>query len=293
MPQNKNKDKIDRDEIEQEYGLSYALFKAYPELMKLLKKAVAQNYTAGRFQVELRQTDWFKNHSDIWRQNMALKFSDPATYNERLQNSITSVTNLARAYDADVTKKALRRLSERALLLGWSEDQIRDVLANHIRPGQDGHYEGQLSAIETQLQNTAMRNGVRISKEQLRGWMRNIVRGNSSQDQYQTYIRDMAAQTFAAYGDQIKGGMDLVEVASPYMQTMAELLELNPGSIDLYDKKIRTALSHTNDKGEAVPMSITDFEDMLRKDKRWQYTRGAKEQMTEYAVNLGKMFGVL
>lgn len=291
MPE--NKDKINRDEIEQEYGLSYALFKAYPELMKLLKKAVAENYTAGRFQIELRQTDWFKNHSDIWRQNIALKYSDPATYKERLQNSITSVNNLARAFDADLSQKALRRLSERALLLGWSEDQIRDVLAGHVRPGQDGHYEGQLSAIEAQLRNTALRNGVRVNREQMRGWMRQIVRGNASQDQYQTHIRDLAAQTFAAYGDQIRGGMDVIEVASPYMQTMADLLELNPGSIDLYDQKIRKALSFKNDKGENVPMSISDFEDEVRRDKRWQYTQGAKDQMTEYAINLGKMFGVL
>lgn len=293
MPKKPKQDKIDRDEIEREYGLAYALFKAFPELDDLLQRAVNNNMDPSKFQVELRQTKWFQKHSDIWRQNQALKYADPATYRERLMNSRTQVQNLAGAFDADLGKKAMRRLSERALLFGWSDDQIRDQLANFVRPGANGHYEGQLAGIEEQLRNTAMRNGVRIDRKQLKGWMRNIVRGNSSQEQYQTYIRDVAAKTFGAYGDQIKGGMDLIDVASPYMQSMAEILELNPASVDLYDKTIRKALSYRDADGKAVPMSVTDFEDSLRADKRWQYTDNAREQLTGYAISLGEMFGTL
>lgn len=285
------KDKINRDKIEEEYGLSFALFKSNPELMKLLHQAVNQTWTAQKFQVELRQTDWFKKHSDIWRQNMALKYSDPTTYKERLGNSLTAVQNLAGAFGATLSKQATKRIAERALLFGWSEDQIRDVLANHVRPSH-GHYEGQLSGIETTLRNTALRNGVRLGNDQVKRWMREIVRGNSSQEQYETFIRDVAAKTFAAYGDQIKGGMDMADVASPYIQSMADILEVNPASVDLYDRTIRRALSFKNEKGESVPMSITDFEDSLRQDKRWQYTKNAKDQARGYTQAIARMWGL-
>lgn len=287
------KDKINRDEIEQEYGLSFALFKSNDELYSLLKKAVGQSWTAQKFQVELRQTKWFQKHSDIWRQNMALKFSDPKTYQERKRNVLTTVQNLAHAFSADLTDKAATRLAERALLFGYNEDQIRNMLSHHVRPSKTGHYGGQLSAVEGQIRETALRNGVRLEREQLRKWMRSIVRGDSSQEQFQTHIRQIASQTFGAYADQIRGGMDVADVAAPYVQSMADILELNPSGIDLYDRTIRRALSHKNEKGEAVPLSISDFEDQLRQDKRWQYTDGAKNQMTEYAIELGKMFGVL
>ena len=318
MPPKKKRDKIDRDEIEQEYGLAYALFKAFPELNKLLEKAVAQNWDPGKFQVELRQTDWFKNHSDVWRQNIALKFSDPGSYKERLANSQTTLDNLAGAFDADLSNKARRRLAERALLFGWDEAQIRDVLAAHVRPGKDGHYEGELSTIETQLRNTALRNGVRLNREQLRNWMRNIVRGDSSQEQYQRVIRSMAARHFDHFADQINGGVDLADIAQPYIQTMADVLELNPGGIDLYDHTIRQALSgfrndrrgqnsgqgggkpkdgkggkDDNSRHNSSPMTMSEFEDYLRADKRWQYTDQAREQATEYAIRLGESFGVL
>lgn len=289
----KGQDKIDQDEIEQEYGLAYALFKAFPELNKLLTKAVGANWDASKFQVELRQTEWFKKHSDIWRQNTALKYSDPASYKERLNNSVTTVNNLAGAFDADLSDKATSRISERALLLGWDESQIRDVLANHVRPGKDGHYEGELSAVETQLRNTALRNGVRMDRGQLKRWMRNIVRGESSQEQYQTHIRSQAARTFGAFADQINGGVDLADIAQPYVQSMADILELNPGGIDLYDRTIRRALDQRNHDGHPVAMTMSDFEDSLRQDKRWQHTDQARDQATEYAVRLGEAFGVL
>lgn len=287
-----HKDKIDQDEIEQEYGLSYALFQAFPELKELLHKAVGQTWSASRFQVELRQTEWFKKHSDIWRQNIALKYSDPTSYKERFGNSLTAVENLAGAYGARLSKHAAHRIAERALLLGWSEDQIRDVLAGHVLPSQAGHYNGQLAPIEDQLRSTALRNGVRIEDKQLKNWMRNIVRGNSSQEQYETFIRGIAAQTFKAYAPQIQGGMDVADVASPYVQSMAELLELNPGGIDLYDPTLRRALSYTNEKGEAVPLSISAFEDSLRQDKRWAKTKQAKEQAQGYAVAIAKAWGL-
>lgn len=290
---NKKQDKIDPVEIEQEYGLSYAMFKAFPGLMNLLHQAVANHWSPAKFQVEFRNTDFYKKHSATWRQMTALKYTDPTSYQQRLDDSLSAVRDLAGQYGVDLTHHGMHRLAERALLLGWDAGQIRDVLANHVVPTGHGHYEGQLAPIEESLRNTALRNGVQLEKEQLQHWMRAIVRGNASQDQYQNHIREIAAQTYSAYGEQIKGGVDLADIAAPYIQTMASTLELNPASIDLYDKTIRRALSHKNDKGEPVPLSISDFEDHLRADRRWQYTDQAKTQMTDYAVKLGQLFGVL
>lgn len=289
----KKQDGINRDQIEEEYGLSYALFKAFPELDKLLHQAVNGNWTAQKFQVELRQTNWFRKHSDVWRENTALKYADPAAYRERLSNSVTTVRNLMGAYGITLSGEASKRLGERALLFGMSEDQIKDQLSKYVKPSAAGHYGGQLAGIEQNLRETALRNGVRIGKDQLQRWMQSITRGDSGMEQYETFLRDMAAKTFTLYGDQIKGGMDLADVASPYVQSMAEILELNPGSLDLYDPTIRKALSgQRNDKGELQFTSVTDFEDSLRKDSRWQFTKNAKNQANGYVASLKKMWGM-
>jgi hypothetical protein len=286
------KDGINRRHIEEEYGLSYALFQSAPELKDLLKEAVKNSWTTQRFQVELRNTDWFKKHSDTWREGTALKFSDPTTYRQKVAEQLMTVQALAGKFGARLDGATANRLAERALLLGWSAGDIQNHLANYVVPQAGGHYGGDLSAIEQNLQSTAANNGVRISAGQLKGWMRNIVRGNASTEQYETMVRDIAAKTFSAYGEQIKAGMDLKDLASPYVQSMSQILELNPGSLDLFDPTIRKALSYRNEKGENIPLGISDFENSLRQDKRWQYTKQAKDAAKGLAASIGQMWGV-
>ena len=44
------------------------------------------------------------------------------------------------------------------------------------------------------------------------------------------------------FADQIAGGQTVEDIAEPYRQRMADLLELNPADVDLSDKKIQAAL---------------------------------------------------
>ena len=287
-------DKIDRDQIEEDYGLSYALFKAFPELEKLLKSAIAGNWTPTKFQVELRQTKWFKNHGDVWREVTALQHSDPATFEDRFQESLTAVTNLAGAVGAQMTDQGLQRLAKRALLFGFDEAQIRDVLAKHVRPSGAGYYTGDLADIEDSLRSTALQNGITLQDDQLQRWMKGIVRGDASQEQFVTAIRRMAADAFPLYGEQVRAGVDLMDVASPFIQSMSELLELNPADIKLTDPTIRRALSGTpGANGQVGPTTLSQFEDSLRNDKRWLYTKNARKTAEDFGASIAKMWGLV
>jgi hypothetical protein len=287
------KDTISQDDIEEEYGLSYALFKAYPELNDLLKNAVAESWTAQKFQVELRQTKWFEHHSDVWRENTALFYSDPSTFDERLGTVQTKLQDLAGSVGATLSQKGLKKLAKRALLFGMSDEELRNALSHHVKPGAQG-YTGDLAGIEQDLQKVAYSNGVRIAPDQLQKWMQAIVRGDANSDQYRDNIRNMAAAAFPLYGEQIKGGMDLIDVATPYFQSMSDVLELAPGSIDLNDQTIRTALSGTRDaNGKQVPMNTSEFENLLRQDKRWGYTKKANDAALGFASAIGRAWGLI
>lgn len=288
------KDGINPREIEREYGFAYRFFKSNPELWKLLKTAVAEGYDVSKFQAHLKATKWYKRHSDVWRQMTALKYSDPRTYQERMNNMRTQIKNLAGQWGADLTPGELKRYTTRALMFGWSPDQILDHIAKDVRPGKDGHFDGQLSGIEAQLKETAFANGVQLNSKQMTGWMRQIVRGDADPREFETYVRDIAAKTFPVFGSQIKAGMNVADLAAPYINSMANILELNPGSLSLFDKTIRGALTGVkDDKGNLTTIGLADFEDQLRADKRWQFTDQAKDQMRGYAIALGKAWGIL
>lgn len=282
------------DEIEEEYGLAYALFRAFPELEGLLGKAIKNAWTAQKFQVELRQTNWYKNHSDIWRKNTALKYSDPKTYNERLQNMRTGFNNIAATMGVNLSRKTFTRLAERAFMFGWDEGQIRDVLSKYVKPTPAGNYGGQLAAAQNNLETLAARNGVRVNKATMRKWMRQLARGDGSEEQFSNYIRGLAANTFRPYAEQIRAGSDVADIATPYIETMAQTLELNPNGIDLFDPTIRRVLSGQRDKQtkDWETPSITEFEDSLRRDPRWQFTQTAQDQARGYVSAIKKMWGM-
>lgn len=285
-------DNLTAKELAREYGYGWRFFKSDKELWNLLQDAVKGNWNDQRFLTKFRATKWYKKHSETYRTNYALKFVDPAEYRSRMQQMRDLIDNLAGQWGADLNKRERQRYATRAFLFGWDEAQILDVIAKEVRPDQ-GHYGGELSGIEQSLREIAYANGVRIGPAQLKGWMRQIVRGKSDSREFETYIRDMAARNFAAFAPEIKGGMNVIDIASPYIQTMAQVLELNPNEIGLDDRSIRRALDFRDKDKNPAPMSITQFEDTLRADKRWQYTDQAREQLKGYAIELGKMWGVM
>jgi len=80
-------------------------------------------------------------------------------------------------------------------------------------------------------------------------------------------------------------GYDLDQVYAPYKNVMANVLELNPEQISLNDPTLRGAIS---DKGET---NLYDFQRMLRKDSRWQYTQNARQEIGDITLNVLRDFG--
>jgi hypothetical protein len=72
---------------------------------------------------------------------------------------------------------------------------------------------------------------------------------------------------------------------------MSNILEIPYTSVDLFDPKIRGALSFTLPDGKVGTKSIYDFEKDLRQDPRWQYTKNAKKTVAESTLRVLQDFG--
>jgi hypothetical protein len=88
------------------------------------------------------------------------------------------------------------------------------------------------------------------------------------------FVRDLLGQ-----------GIDLEEIYAPYRKTMGNILELDPGQIDLNDPTLRMGI---NDKGD---VNLYDYAKELRKDSRWQYTGNAREAVSDGVLTVLRNFG--
>ncbi len=81
------------------------------------------------------------------------------------------------------------------------------------------------------------------------------------------------------FATQIDAGLTTKQAASPYIQSMASILELDPNAVNLDDPTIAKALTGVNEQGTPTVMPLWQFERELKKDSRWRYTKNAQDEL--------------
>ena len=276
----------------EDYGYQLAFLKSDSELYAIFKKAVAGKWDATRFVAAVKASSWYKKHGEAYRQNLALKTTDPATWKQRLSGQIGILGDLAGQMGASLTTAQLTQIAEQSILMGWNDQQLRNVLATHIKAGS---VRGQASTLKQQLKETAYRNGFNASDSSIDYWVKQISAGKDTVEAVQQRYRESyGARLAPGFEKELKSGMDLYDVASPYMQTMAQTLELNPSDIDLFDPTIRKALSSSSDKdGKPGSTPLWEFEQNLRNDGRFMKTKQAQDQTMAVGRQVLKDMGLV
>jgi len=158
------------------------------------------------------------------------------------------------------------------------------VLGNLSKSAQSLKADTRSLSVQT-LQSTANANGVKLSPEQLNQYALDIQNGKDVKV-IQAQIRNLAG---IGMPDSVKKllaeGTDLETIYSPYKQTMAAVLELNPTTINFNDPVLRSAIGPNGE----VP--LYEFQKALRKDARWQYTNNAREDVFQSVSKVLQDFG--
>lgn len=293
MPQ---KDTLSSAQLATQYGFALAFMDSDPELKSLFGQAVKGGWDATMFQAKLRNTKWFKTHSANVRNAILMKTSDPATYKENVDKMVSQVKNAwGSTYGNMIPATQLHAWAETAFRMGWSQEQLMDRMGaslNFTKAIQGGKLGGSAGEATSQLRELASQYGINIGQSWLANNVKRVVMGDDTIEGIQSRIRAMAKQEYGAFADQIDAGRTVMEIADPYIQKYADLLELNPADVSLKDAKVQKALTMKNDKGHPVGQSLSDFADSVRSDPRWQYTKNAKQQAADVTMNLLRSFGV-
>jgi len=310
-------------DVQTKYNLPDILFSNVKSLGSLLDRYVnAKKYgkdgiaDINKF-VELVKIDpWYRQNSEAIKNRYLQKFNyddlvksgnakGTTDYEQQIAKITNNLLTQARKLGSALDEGQAKLIAEDLYIHNQDTDDavVTRRLVSGIRPIAGmvaGRITEDYSGLALQnyqgLQAIAKRNGFKLEDILPRGadgkpmaaqeTLQRIALGELDPTRLEQDVRKLAAIGQPQFVRDLLGqGIDLDEIYSPYRKTMANILELDPGQIDLNDPTLRMGI---NDKGD---VNLYDYSKALRQDSRWQYTGNAREAVSDAALTVLRNFG--
>ena len=292
----REKDKLDRAELEASYKSAVGIIYAVPELQQLFEDALNSEWTAASVKAAVQSSDWYMANNEYFRTAWAKASIGGADWTATQETARLAVQAAATAKGRTLTAAELEANTQRYIYEGWGEvgrqQLLNDALAVGLTTGTDGFMAGAAGDLQQTLKDVANKNGLPLSQGYYESAAKSVASGLTTENDWIRDLRAQAASLWPSYADKINAGVDVGDLASGYVNTMANTLEINASEISLNDPSIREALSSFDDKGNPLPMGLWDFQNKLRNDPRWMNTKQATDSISETANTVLEMFGL-
>jgi hypothetical protein len=233
------------------------------------------------------------------RQYIDTRYSDPATWGQKWQQFATHANDLAvqvglgSRIQKGTTQGHMDGLLEKATYLlyakGYTDQQLKDWLGSLVTT-HNGIMWGEAGQNYDKLHQLAYQNGMSYSQNWYADRAKWIVSGRLTMDQMDAEIRNSAAAKYKGFATQIKAGMNALDLAAPYIQSVSSLLELPNTRVDLSNKWVNKAMTTTNKDG--TPYGLWQLEDDVRGDPLWRKTKNAQDATMGLAHQVLQDFGL-
>ena len=195
-------------------------------------------------------------------------------------NLVRSVKRTSVQLGVGLTDKEIKDLASKARTEGWDAATIGEqIAAVGARTNKITGKEGMAAEVIDKLKENAYDYGVAYDEGWYQQAANSVLEGKEVVENFFGKIKDVAKGRYAAFADQIDAGLSPLKIASPYIQTMASLLELDPNSIGLNDPTITKALTSLDEKGMPKPTPLWQFEKDLLNDERINTTKFAERNI--------------
>lgn len=284
--------KLSPEELAAEYGWTSSFLNSIPELKRLFQESVSNTWSKDMFQAQLRNTNWWKENSASMREVALQKSTDPATYGANLNATKVQVEQLAAEMGAIIPPGKLTSIAEQAMQLNLQPDALRNILGGYVK-FVNGTLVGQAGMYEDSIKKYAYSQGVTLDDQAIKNQAALIGRKMATEADFKNQIKEQAISAFPAYKTQLDSGVTLQDIAQPYIQSMAQQLEINPNSITVNDPLIKQALNGANSDGKPTGMDQVTFLNRLRSDPRWNQTQGAQDDVMKVGNSVLRSMGLV
>jgi hypothetical protein len=162
-----------------------------------------------------------------------------------------------------------------------------------VRQGEIDFTKGAAGNTYGKLRELASAYGIQYGEDWYKNSVASILSGKEAEDTYDVAIKELAKSKYPTLAKQIDAGRNVRDLASPYIESMAQLLEVGSDTITLDDFYINQALTGLDADGNPKQKPLWEFQQQLRQDPRWRSTRNAQEAMMSASRKVLQDFGLV
>lgn len=258
----------------------------------LFQQAVREAWTPDKFVAALQSTQWYKDRSKAQRDAEIQKASEPGQWKATVASHVALLRAAANKAGAVMDDAQLNQLAEQSVLGGWDDGAIQAAIGGHMGASQTGSLFGAAGDVEAGLRDIAAKNGVQYGDDFYRQAARDVISGTGVEKTWADSIRAQAMGQFPQWANEIKNGQNVRDMASPWIKSMASVLEIPEQQIRLDDPVLKQGLFGKIDAGQPMASPIWEFENQLRSDPRWAKTSSAQTTVANTASAVFKAWGL-
>lgn len=260
--------------------------------------------TRGDAIVQFKEVDWAKNYMNPEASEYPWLVT---TYNQVKAAGLTSARSpqtwwakvvdqayasgitpfqMAKAYSGD---KAADGTTTTSTLTKAEIAAAKELKQMQLALKQDA--EADLTGTAGKFQDTITKYadamGLMKSRKEINSYVKNVMEGTTPEATVTDEMRKQASVLYSNFADRLNTDSSLTvrDLVNPYLQVMADTLEIDPQLVKMTDPTIQNAISGTKLR------SLTDFRNDMRNDSRFATTRTAKREAADLAQSLLKGFG--
>lgn len=299
-------DTLDWDALGEEYAFVVPLLKTDPEMAAIAQQAADGGWTPAKIKLALQDTTFWKTNNKYARQAWsAYQLSQQgasADWQLLMDDAKTAVQQMATQQGNILSPAAMQELQTKYIYEGWGkrpngENLLKQAMAKYIgyekTPGGAGTaMRGASGDVAGNLRRVATANGLSYSDGWYESAARSISAEYTTESDWLRDIQEQAAGMWPVFSDKIRAGVSAHDLASPYINVIAQTFDIDPNTVSLNDPYVRQALGGFDQSGNPQAMNLWDFQLKLREDPRWMTTKQAQDETNSIANTVLRMFGI-
>jgi hypothetical protein len=296
---NDNNGWVTSNQLAANFGFTRRLVLSDKSLKTLFTEAwnaerTGQEWTKEKFVTALKSTDWFKGKNDAARKYAVLQATDRAEFDSQIRARRAIVGDLAGEIGTNFTTQELNEFASDSLRLGYSEAEIKNMLAAKIDPVTDDSGKfltGGAGDNSTILTDWADANGVDMEASWFKNQVIDIAAGNSTIGNAKDYITRIAKKKYGAHADSITGKDSARDAGVHYQQIISQMLGVPSGEVTMKNPWMQKLMMGKEESGQEL--TIDSAEKMIRSSDEWANGKPGTEEINDFTNKILSQFGMI